>query len=289
MKTVKLINPEMQRIFLIFIIALFCSITLNAQKRNKIDYLSLRKLPPLTLTEKAPYSYEMIANYYNHDILGNFINKSQVKGTYTRGLENGKVSWKDVTIAQASKLDQAFPEGTKQAYMENFTYNPSDNMMNSDVFKNFPTATGVFAKNLVWDVLSFEVFGWVYYDSLQLNIPYTARKMNGKMNLPELGSFENKDIKLTWTGISTMNNKICAVIEFLAMDNPIDFKTDFMQMKGRSHYWGTLWLSLSDKQIEYGILYEDVNMDMKMAGQEKSQLMNTTRKIEFIKILGNKN
>jgi hypothetical protein len=69
------------------------------------------------------------------------------------------------------------------------------------------------------------------------------------------------------------------------MDNPLDFKTDFMQMKGRSHYWGTVWLSLSDKQIEYGVLHEDVNMDMKMAGQEKSQLMNTTRKIEFKKIL----
>jgi len=284
MKTIKFKNPGMQRIFLILLLAFFCTISSNAQKRNKIDYLSLRKLPALTLQEKTPHSYEMITDYYNHDILGNFINKSQVKGTYTRGLENGKVSWKDVTIAQASKLEQSFPEGAKQGYMENFMYNPSDNMINTDAFKNFPMATGVFAKNLVWDVLSFEVFGWVYYDSLQLNIPFTARKMNGKMNLPELGTFENKDIKLTWTGISTLNNKICAVIEFLAMDNPLDFKAEFIQMKGRSHYWGTLWLSLSDKQIEYGILHEDVNMDMKMPGQEKSQLMNTTRKIEFIKI-----
>jgi hypothetical protein len=266
------------------IIVSICSIFANAQKKNKIDYLSLRKLPALTLEEKTPYSYEMIADYYNHDILGNFLGKMQVKGTYTRGLENGKVSWKDVTIAQASGLDQSYPAGAKQTYMENFTYDPKDNLIATDIFKTFPAATGVFAKNLVWDVVSFEVFGWVYYDSLQLNIPFTARKMNGKMNLPELGSFENKDIKLTWTGISTMNNKICAVIEFLAMDNPLDFKTDFMQMKGRSHYWGTLWLSLSDKQIEYGILHEDVNMEMKLPGQEKNQLLNTTRKIEFKKI-----
>ena len=274
----------MQRVILTLITVFMCSIFVNAQKKHGIDYLSLRKLPALSLEEKIPYSYEMTADYYNHDILGTFTGKMQVKGTYTRGLENGKVKWEDVTIAQASGIDQAFPEGTKQGYMENFSYNPSENMIKTDAFKNFPVATGVFAKNLVWDVLSFEVFGWVYYDSLQLNIPFTARKMNGKMDLPELGSFENKDIKLTWTGISTMNNKVCAVIEFLAMDNPLDFKTDFIQMKGRSHYWGTLWLSLSDKQIEYGILHEDVNMDMKMPGQEKSQLMNTTRKIEFIKI-----
>jgi hypothetical protein len=180
-------------------------------------------------------------------------------------------------------LDQAYPSGEKQTYMEGFTYNPKDNVLGTDIFRSFPPAIGVFSKNLVWDVLSFEVFGWIYYDSLQLNVPFTAKKLNSQMDLPELGKFENKDIKLTWTGISTMNNNICAVIEFLAMDNPLDFKTDFIQMKGRSHYWGTLWLSLSDKQIEYGILHEDVNMDMKMSGQEKSQLMNTTRKIEFTK------
>jgi hypothetical protein len=283
MKNVKFNNPVVQRIFLIVLIAFFCSISSIAQKKNKIDYLALRKLPAITLEEKTPYSYEMRADYYNHDILGNYINKMQVKGTYTRGLENGNVSWKDVTISQGSGLDQTFPSGEKQTYMEGFTYNPKDNLIATDIFKSFPPATGVLSKNLVWDVLGFEVFGWIYYDSLQLNVPFTAKKMNGQMDLPELGNFENKDIKLTWTGISTMNNKICAVIEFLAMDNPLDFKTDFMQMKGRSHYWGTLWLSLSDKQIEYGILHEDVNMDMKMPGQEKSQLMNTTRKIEFTK------
>jgi hypothetical protein len=284
MKNIKFINPGMQRALLILILVSICSISAIAQKKQKTDYLSLRRLPALILEEKTPYSYEMIADYYNHDVLGNYINKMQVKGTYTRGLENGKVKWNNVTISQGSGLDQVFPSGTKQTYMEDFTYNPKDNLITTDMFKNFPAATGVFAKNLVWDVVSFEVFGWIYYDSLQLNIPYTAKKMNGKMDLPELGNFENKDIKLTWTGISTMNNKVCAVIEFLAMDNPLDFKTDYMQMKGRSHYWGTLWLSLSDKQIEYGILHEDVNMDMKMAGQEKSQLLNATRKIELIKI-----
>ncbi len=287
MKTLKNIHPKKLRLLLLLLFAIICSLSPSyAQKKGKIDYLALRKLPAgLVLQEKTPYSYEVITDYYNHDILGNFINKMQVKGIYTRGLEGKRVRWNNATISQMSASDKDFPAGVKQDYMENFTYSPSDNMMNTEAFKNFPAATGVFAKNLVWDVLSFEVFAWTYYDSLQLNIPYTAHKINGKLELGDLGTFENKDIKITWTGISVMNEKTCAVIEFLAMDNPIDFKTDFMQMKGRSHYWGTVWLSLSDKQIEYGVLHEDVNMDMKMAGQEKSQLMNTTRKIEFNKIL----
>ncbi len=275
----------MTGIFTALVSLLVIVVPANAQKKSARYYLSLRKLPAgLTLKETAPYSYVMTADYYNHDILGNFINKMQVRGVYTRGLPGKKVRWNDVTISQAQKLDQPFPEGTKQEYMEGMTYGPSDDYLNLEAFKKFPPTTGMFARNLVWDVLTFEAFGWAFCDSLQLNVPFSAKSINGKLNLDGLGSFENKDIRLTWTGISTMNNKVCAVIEFITMNNPLEIKADFMQMKGRSNYWGTLWLSLTDKQIEYGILWEDVNMDIKINGQEKSQLSNTSRKIEFMRI-----
>ncbi|HKK41048.1 MAG TPA: hypothetical protein VJ963_01475 [Bacteroidales bacterium] len=254
----------------------------GAQKKSAGYYLSLRKLPSgLTLKEKAPYSYIMTADYYNHDILGNFVNKMQVRGIYTRGLPDKKVRWNDVTISQSQKEVQPFPQGKRQEYMEGMTYGPSDDYLNLEAFKKFPPTTGMFARNLVWDVLTFEAFGWSYTDSLQLNVPFSAKSINGKLKLDSLGSFENKDIRLTWTGISTMNNKVCAVIEFITMDNPLEINASFMKMKGRSNYWGTLWLSLTDKQIEYGILWEDVNMDIKINGQKKSQLTNTSRKIEF--------
>ncbi len=281
-------NPLNSTVSLIIltVILVFAHYAVNAQSKNKIDYLSLKKLPAgLSIQENGPYSYEMIADYYNNDILGNFRNKTQVKGIYTRGLDSGYVRWNDVTISQASGLNDPFPKGTSQDYMENFTYIPSVKMMGSEPYKNFPALNGVFTKNLVWDVMGFEAFAWTYYDSLQLNIPFIAKSINGKVDLKDLGTFDNKNIVLSWTGISIMNNKPCATIEFLAMDNPIDFKTDYFDMKGRSTYWGTIWLSLDDKQIERGVLYEDVNMDMKMAGQDKSQLSNTTRKIEFNKIL----
>lgn len=258
---------------------------LYAQSAKKIDYLSMTRLPSgLELSESKPYSYTMTADYFNHDILGNFLNKTRVKGIYTRGLENGKVGWNDVTIAQANSKDQPFPAGDKQEYMEGFTYDPKSDLMKESAFPGFPAATGVFAKNLVWDALSFEVFAWVYYDSLTLNTPFKAGNINGAVDLEGLGTFENKDIILTWTGISKMNGEPCAVIEFNAMENPINFKSEFFEMKGRSNYWGTLWMSLTDKQIERGVLYEDVNMEMKMGGQEKSQLLNTSRKIDFDKL-----
>ena len=264
---------------------LFILAPVNAQKKSAKYYLSLRKLPAgLALKEPRPYSYVMTADYYNHDILGNFLNKMEVRGIYTRGLPDKKVRWNDVTISHQKDLNEPFPEGTKQDYMEGMTYGPSDDYLNLEAFKKFPPITGIFARNLVWDVLAFEGLGWTYYDSLRLNVPFSAKSINGKLDLDSLGSFENKDIKLTWTGISTMNNKVCAVIEFITMNNPLEMKTDLMQMKGRSNYWGTIWLSLTDKQIEYGILWEDVNMDIKINGQDKSQLTNTSRKIEFKRV-----
>jgi hypothetical protein len=95
-----------------------------------------------------------------------------------------------------------------------------------------------------------------------------------------VGTFENKNIMLTWTGITVKNDKPCAVIEFLALDNPLDLSVNTEQFKmiakGRSHYWGTILVSLTNKQIEHAILHEDVILDITMPDGKK-QLVNTTR------------
>ncbi len=95
------------------------------------------------------------------------------------------------------------------------------------------------------------------------------------------GSFENKDIKLTWTGISKQNGELCAVIDYRTMNNLLEVSYEGMDMKGRSHYWGTIWVSLKDKQIEHAVLYEDVVMEMNLPGQTQKQIMNSTREICF--------
>jgi hypothetical protein len=81
-----------------------------------------------------------------------------------------------------------------------------------------------------------------------------------------------------------MNGEVCAIIEFLAMDNPLNLDFGGVSLKGRSHYWGNVLVSLSDKQIEHAEMYEDVLMDMKLPGQPDNQIINATREIIFIKI-----
>ena len=80
-----------------------------------------------------------------------------------------------------------------------------------------------------------------------------------------------------------MNNELCILIQFLAMDNPLEVNMGTITGKGRSHYWGNIWVSLKDKQIEYAVLHEDVILDMQITPDQK-QLVDATREIKFEKI-----
>jgi hypothetical protein len=243
----------------------------------------------LELTEKTPQKYLMTAVYYNKDIYGNFSDKAQVSGEYTRGFEDGTVKWNNVRISQSKQLDGVFPEGTKQEYMENFTYKPSEEMVTQSAFEGFPenNPSDFHVKNLVWDMMGFEAFAWAYYDSLKLNCEYAPKSINGKVDLAGAGYFENNNIRLLFSGITKMNGETCAVIQFLAMDNPLQINTEIsgtkIDFKGRSHYWGNVLVSLKDKQIEQATLYEDVVMKINIPGVQ-TDIANTTRELKVEKM-----
>ena len=142
----------------------------------------------------------------------------------------------------------------------------------------------MFIKNLIWDVMGFDVFAYSCWDSLKLNKRYHAVDINSEVDLGGDGTFENKDIILTWIGITEKNNELCAIIKYSVMNNPLKLETDYIKMSGRSHYWGEVYVSLSDKQIEYAALSEDVVTDVSIKGQEGNILGYTVRNISLLKI-----
>lgn len=250
---------------------------------NVDDYLE--RLPnQLNLDYSTPQKYLMTTDYVDYDLFGNFIKKMRISGECTFGLNDGYLKWNNVKISHSQNLNEPYPEGEKQSSMENFTYKPSENILSESFFKNIPQANP-YMKNLIWDMTMFETFAWYKWDSLKLNIEFLTKDINSKFKIPGIGTFENKDIRITWTGITKINNKICAIIKYMAMNNPLDMSFQNYTMKGRSHYWGNIYVSLSDKQIEYGELYEDVLMDIKMSGQELGSNVNTVRNISIKKIL----
>jgi len=235
----------------------------------------------------TPQRYLITTDYFNHSLQGHFLDKIRVSGIFTTNLPQNKEMWNNVSVSRSNQLNGEFEAAEVQKYMENFTYEPSEKILQPDFFKNFPFEA-VQVKNLVWDMAGIEAFAWGHLDSLKLNTLYEAKKMNGEVPLAGLGSFKNNNIQLTWKGVTLMNNELCALLDFRAMDNPLAVKLkmgskDF-SLKGTSHYWGTVYLSLKEKRFEYVELLENVMMEMNWSDQPDSQYLYTTRLMKVKKI-----
>jgi hypothetical protein len=239
----------------------------------------------IQLKEDEPYKYIFTCDYFYLSTQGDVIRKQRVSGEYTRALPDGKVRWNNVRIAQANGFDEPFPKGERQDYMENFTYNPSsEDTLKPEFFGGFP-ADVVDTKNLVWDTVMFEVFAWIYFDKLQLNRTYYPSEPVGEFSLAGAGKFQNTQIELTWLGISQINQAPCALIQYRAFFNKFSLSTEPVSVRGGSHYWGEIWVSLEDKQIEYATLYESVLTEVRLAGQQDWQIGSVLRRGTFQKSL----
>ena len=261
-----------------------CSAVTFGQTKKQPDIagiLTSGKLPQNLELKNDLQKFVVTTDHFNTDIFGNFFNKVRIKGEYTRGLPGDLVKWNNVTVSMAMARKADFGAGNPVGYMENFSYKVSEDMMNPEKFSTF-TENSAYTKNLVWDMMGIEGFAWAYFNELELNKPYKAAMFNGKIDLAGMGSFENKDVLLSWTGITRWSNgEYCAVIEFLTMNNPLDYAGEGMSMKGRSHYWGTIWVSVEDKQVEHAVLFEDVVMEILLPGQTTKQVMDATREITY--------
>jgi hypothetical protein len=201
-------------------------------------------------------------------------------GDYTRGLAGGDVVWKNVAQADADGAAAPFPSAQKRDFMEGFRYhNDLADTLKPGFFKAFPP-TAVFERNLVWDTGMIEHFGQDFFEHLKLNEPYHSIS-NEDVNMPEVGTFHNREVVLEWIGRSQRNGQDCALIQYQAFLNPLEIDNGGMTLKARSNYWGQIWVSLATMQIEYGTLNETVVGELKLAGQDTTQIINVIRNGTF--------
>jgi hypothetical protein len=227
----------------------------------------------------------MTAVYTNRDLYGKFTGKTKVTGDYLRGLPGDSVIWNNVFIATSGQFEEPFPRGSKKEYMENFKYIPSDKMIKEEAFKNFPAnPENVFARNLVWDMYSFEIFAWKDFDSLKLNVPYNMSEMSFEFDMAEIGKYKHNGIVLCWKGITVVNGELCAVIEFNAIDNMIELSMASIIAKGTEQYWGTVTVSLKTKLIEKATMGSGTILEIEVPGMKDKFLTKTIRELEVEKI-----
>jgi hypothetical protein len=233
-------------------------------------------LPQGTAVKDAgPRTYRFTVDYDTANSKGEVIHRQRLTGEYTRGLPGGEVMWKNVGQADANGATGPFPAAQKRDFMEGFRYkNDSANTLAPDFFKGFP-ATAVFERNLVWDTGMMEMFGQDF-EHLKLNEPYSPLA-NQDVNMPGVGTFRNHKVVLEWIGRSQRNGQDCALIQYQAFFNPVSIANGGMSLIGRSDYWGDLWVSLATKQIEYGTIYENVQGELKLAGQDTTQNISVFR------------
>ena len=254
------------------------------QKKEALIKEYLTALPP-GKPENISRKYKMTAVYLNRDLYGTFMNKTKVEGDYTRGFEDRHMQWNNVYISHSNTFSDPFPEGVKQEYIEDFKYYPEDNMLSPEVFKNFPSGPdNILARNLIWDMMTFETYSWMFRDSLKLNEPYVIAEINGEFDMAEIGKYNHNKISLCWRGISEINGELCAVIDFNAIDNIIELTMDIINSKGTEQYWGTAWLSLETKNIEKAIMYGGTMQEIEVKGMKDKFLAKTVRELWLEKI-----
>jgi hypothetical protein len=92
------------------------------------------------------------------------------------------------------------------------------------------------------------------------------------MNFPPLFTdtyFTNADLTITFLGIALFQGEPCAILVFRSEKNGLHMVTNMNGMKfpsdGTSYYWGEIFLSLEDKKIVRGKIFERVDMVTSLA------------------------
>jgi hypothetical protein len=245
----------------------------------------LKKLPGSFRASSGIVKYNMSAIYVNRDLYGNFTTKTMITGDYTRGFEGDTASWNNVYIAVSPDYSGSFGTGTKQSYMENFRYVPSEDTLKAEPFRNFPSnPDNILSRNLIWDMYSLEIYAWKYLDSLKLNKPYLVKDIGGQFNMAEIGKYTHYRIFVTWKGITEMNGNLCAVIDFTADDNIVEISMPQVSTRGTEQYWGTVILSLGTKLIEHAEMYSGTIQEIEVKGMKDKFLAKTIRELVVEKI-----
>jgi hypothetical protein len=235
-------------------VAVACAVVLCATRAGAQE-----RLPSLELREDTPQRYRTTTVWYNRDGEGTATAKYVMNARYTRGLEGGTVRWNDVRIAVFDDPQGENADTLAADSMEDFSYKSPEGVADPTLFARLPSdETRHLLRTLVWDAVAVEAFAWTWFDDLELNRTYRPSEFEDfDVSLSGWGMLKMRDLRLRWVGESTVNGEKCAVINYESLANPVRSPG----MNGRSLYWGTIMVSLEDKQIERGTLNEDILFD----------------------------
>lgn len=279
MKTLFFIRYGLNCIILIFIMMVASAQSERMVKRNYLNRIKPYEYKPST------HQYRMTAIYTNRDLYGNFTGRIKIKGDYYLTEDSEQVRWDNVCIFYSQGLSEPFGDGIRQEFMNGFQYVPSPEMLKPEAFSSFPQGIeSVFSMNLVWDMMSIELFARNYLDSLELNKTFRINDSQENFEMGDIGQYSQDEIQLCWTGLSSVDNVLCNVIEYRAIDNMLSLDMDGLTSRGTEQYWGTVWVSNRNHEILKADMYSGTIQEISVPGTNTRFITKTIRELFLEKI-----
>lgn len=255
------------------------------QSRNVNELLSLQ---PSSINYKPEIqNYNVTLKWQNLDAInGNKFNCNTVKALFTVDLPGDSVRWNNVRLGFATDFNQKEFDGKELPGFNNFTYKGVNlDFLRVDFYKKLPAEHIDIARWLVSDAIQMKGLAWYVFDSMRYKEEFIPKVLtNSDIKFENWVTFSSRYQKLTWSSIAEYNNEICAVVQFQSLYNPLEINNATTKLKGRSLYWGEMWISLKDKQVEYAIMYEDVVFKLKSDNFPQEQLIDLQRVVNFEKV-----
>ena len=220
----------------------------------------------------------MSGNLLNHNI-GNekIIELSRVS------LSENTIQFEDVNITEVSEQGQ---HTRKLDELEKLSFKiQGDNFTSIDFYKDCPPAQVELIRMFIQDKVTFEVWGQMYLDSLELNVPFYPDLFNNhQADFEQNVNFNTQNLNIIWLGYSKINEKDCILVHFKSMFSPFLVDNDMVIVNGRSCFWGNIWILPETRQIEYAVMNEDIVLHTKLKNNDFEQQLNRQREVIHEKV-----
>lgn len=255
--------------------------------------------------------YRMKTVYYHGDELGVIQNKDELIGSFKREiLETSQKSlvvrytWKNLRTGYGAQPQEEITTWKPLSFTEGFSYEldlfDPEYFLSSIDIKNIPkTMEGMrFWVNIMdahaqFELLRTEVHGSIsQIKKIGDRVTSPGAHQTGGWDLPSFitdSKFTNGDYDTQFVGLSVVDGKTSAVLEYINSDSRLSSKIEMtpkliFDQDGTSNFWGHIFVDLESGKLTRGDLYEYVVALIKGVPHLSSMRVFERRYIEIARI-----
>lgn len=257
--------------------------------------------------------FKMKTIYYHGNHLGTMKDRDEVWGTFQREVLKvsqesfvAKYTWKDVRVGHSPTIKEEITKWKPLLFAEGFTYETDlfgiyflETIDTTDIPK---TLLGMrFWVKLMDAHAQFELLRTETHGSISQikkigdRVSTPGAHQEGGWDFPPLvtdSTFANGDYDTMFTGLSMIDGKTCAVLEYINADSKVSSKMQvtpkmFFDQDGTSNFWGHIFVDLESGKLIKGDLYEYVIVQIEGPSFSAPMRLFERRIVEIEKITKN--